>query len=538
MRKFVHFFAMIFMALTFLAGCEKTTILILDHTNGYLTPVVPQNENGEFAISFGGYSASLLTKAAVQTVSTTGYDSFNLYAWNSIGETVMNPYRVLATGENAYDYTQVDGQSTQYFRNAADNYEFIGVIPETLDATFADGELTVEGVVSDTVDDERVGGTITADSDNEFLWVYKKVEKNEYGSTVVLPFVHGNALLYLGFKSDRNDTELLNYTPYSPGTPGTEGTPAWDEVVDVTEYSMTTTTIPMLGPLLTAINISDEDLEFVNSKYSASKGFTGYATNNAITGNLDENMWDYLVNKYPALSSVNLENWDSPAANENMRLVHIDKTGHNAADNDSYRGVWVNVQSVNWNAGTTHQETIHHDAIPGEPGTPATGLEGIRVFSANYESEHYVHKAHTTVADAHVSAEGLTFDNRTTSTEVIGFSLPANTTLSTTPVFSPTTFYAIPGDTDLNNFVVKFSYTYNGITVYDVRVPLTLPAGGLVAGKYYKYVINITSVGNGQPDPNKAEDEADDIDVTTNPVISVTLTEVGYTEGIDETVNI
>ena len=540
MVKIKNLFAVLVTAIVFLSSCVKTTVVptIIFPPYYGVQQVIPQNEAGEFAITFGGYTGATMTKASVVSTSTTGYDSFNLYSWNSIGETIMSPYKVLATGENAYDYSQIDGQQIQYFRNAADNYEFIGVIPQELNTTISNNVVTVEDVTADVVDDNRVSGEITADSNNEFLWAYKKVEKAEYGSVVNLPFMHGNALLYLGFKSDRDDTELLDYTPYTPGTEGTPGVDAWDEIVEVTTYSTITKPVPMLGPVIGTI--TDEDIDYINSKYTSSLGWLGYYSDNStFTGSLDENMWEYLVSKHPELTSEDLESWGTYADNSNMRLVHVDKNGKKSTEGDSYRGWFVNVQNVNFNTGgTTHQETIHHDAIPAIPGTPATGIQGIRVFSANYEAEHYLHVAHTTLADAQISAEGLTFDNRETANDVITFTLPETTTLSSTPVFSPTTFYAIPGDVDLNNFVVKFSYTYKGTTVYDVRVPLTLPEGGLVAGKYYKYIINITSVGNGHTDPTKAEEDADEIDVVTSPVISVTLTETGYTEGIEETVNI
>ena len=355
-----------------------------------------------------------------------------------------------------------------------------------------------------------------------------------------LPFEHGNALLYLGFKSDRDDTELLDYTPYTPGTEGTPEVPAWDEDVITYEYSVTGKPFAAQGPVFATSAITQEDIDYVNSKYSTTGTWVAYYSSSvAVNGPLDEDMWSYLTGKYSTLANEDLKQWAQQVTNTNMKLVHmevISGSGDNTLDG-CIRGWFVNVANMSSEPKEIHT-TVHHDAIPAVPGTPATGIQGVRVFSANYEAEHYLHIAHTTLADAQISAEGLTFDNRETATDAITFTLPETTTLSSTPVFSPTTFYAIPGDVDLNNFVVKFSYTYNGTTVYDVRVPLTLPEGGLVAGKYYKYIINITSVGNGHTDPTKAEEDADEIDVATSPVISVTLSEIGYTEGIEETVNI
>ena len=151
-----------------------------------------------------------------------------------------------------------------------------------------------------------------------------------------------------------------------------------------------------------------------------------------------------------------------------------------------------------------------------------------------------MHILHTKTADATV-ATGLTFDNRVAVTDSIQFSLPgvvvpAGTT-EAQAVYSPTTFYAIPGDAGLTHFVVKVSYTYKGTTVYDVRVPLALPAAGLEAGKYYKYIINITSIGNGTNDPDEANNEKDDIDIVNNP-IQVTTTITDYENGHTQIIKI
>ena len=136
-------------------------------------------------------------------------------------------------------------------------------------------------------------------------------------------------------------------------------------------------------------------------------------------------------------------------------------------------------------------------------------------------------------ADATVST-GLSFDNRVTSSDVIQFSLPAsNVPVGTTEadaIYSPTTFYAIPGDTGLTHFVVKVSYEYKGEKVYDVRVPIELPNAGLEPGKYYKYIINLTSTGNGTDDPDEANDEDDDIDIVDNPIV-VTVNVTDYENG-------
>lgn len=179
---------------------------------------------------------------------------------------------------------------------------------------------------------------------------------------------------------------------------------------------------------------------------------------------------------------------------------------------------------------------------PAVPATPASGYEGIRVFSAKSDAtDGYAHVEHTMTADATVST-GLSFDNRVTSSDVIQFSLPtaANVPVGTTEaqaIYSPTTFYAIPGDTDLTHFVVKLSYTYKGTTVYDVRVPIALPTAGLEAGKYYKYIINITSTGNGTNDPDEANPDDEEISIVDNP-IKVIVDVTDYDKGHTEIINI
>lgn len=86
--------------------------------------------------------------------------------------------------------------------------------------------------------------------------------------------------------------------------------------------------------------------------------------------------------------------------------------------------------------------------------------------------------------------------------------------------------------------MVKLSYVYKGVTTYDVRVPIKLPAGGLQAGKYYKYELYITSSSNGTNDFNEAAIEKDEILIENNPVISVKLIDTGYTEGDNRKITI
>ena len=213
---------------------------------------------------------------------------------------------------------------------------------------------------------------------------------------------------------------------------------------------------------------------------------------------------------------------------------------------DGWRVVRINVSDANANqvlvflSSNIETSTQVCTITPGTPATPGSpeipGLTGIRVFSADSTDTGLVHVAHTLSAKAVVTPTTFAWEDRATATDSIQFSLPTTTVL-TSEQWSPTTFYAIPGDTNLNYFVVKFSYKYDGTTVYDARVPLKLPVSGLVAGKYYHYIINITSTGNGTNDPSEAESDKDKIEIVDNPII-VTVSTTDYTEGTTTTVTI
>ena len=150
------------------------------------TSTIPRNDKGEYAIVFN--NSSVVTKATFTTTAGNGYDEFSLYAWNSSNDTIMNPFRVAAIGAGSYDYEGVDGQKLQYFKNNAGSYSFIGVIPTT-DVKVKNGAVKV-GVESFVVDDNRVSGTLTADSPKEFLWTRVDVTKGNYNQPVNLPFKH------------------------------------------------------------------------------------------------------------------------------------------------------------------------------------------------------------------------------------------------------------------------------------------------------------------------------------------------------------
>lgn len=591
MKKFIYLFilasAMIF------AACEKDvivgpTIVITGQGGEKVQTSVPQNDKGEFAITFGGYNSA--TKASASSVLGNGYNEFTLYSWNSEGESVMNPFNVKANA-NGYYYEGVNGQQLQYFKNTSSDYSFIGVIPSSKEMSINNGTVTVKGVKSALYDDNRVNtiinnGQITADSDEEFLYAYTNVAKANYGSVVNLPFEHGNALVYLGFKTTSGKpVELLDYTPTipaNPGSPGTSDTETYtkkstkfiDELVAGSEVQVA---IGFYGANSPKLEKTQPNPLYVGSD-NTDNGWLAKTWLLSIKDAVNAQFVYYRLNEVNNSTSktVTTEDWESAASNKNIFMMKladgVDKAAFAAGNDafwnalvahdagttepwvggspidsfknmfaqayaDGWRVIRINVSDTNANQvlvflssnieKTTQVCTIT-PGTPAIPATPATGCKGVRLFTANLDSEHYVHANYTTKADAKVSSNGLLWDNRECLQSVLEFKLPSTTSLNAEPVYSPTTFYVIPGDT-YKNFVAKISYKFDGEKVYDVRIPINLPVDGFKAGKYYTYIINIDKKGNGN-NVTDAENGKDDIDNNNHP-IQVNINVNGYGEG-------
>lgn len=521
----------------------------------------PTNNKGEYAILFNNQSS---TKATVNPTSSKGYDEFSLYTWNSNDEVIMNPYTVQVDGADSYTYEGIGNQTLQYFKNNANSYSFIGLIPTTT-STLNNGSVTV-GVESFVVDDKKAEDNgVIADSPKEFLYARTDVNKEDYNKTVTLPFKHGNALLYLGFISDDANTEVINYTPEIPwraGMPGTKTTltekrKMFDLMAEgksvgypftssqesmggyytgqkgnffnlrPNENYISQERLAVLAPLVNAQfvytdedgNIIDDDWIYgVDRKNKVFIAFAnGVSSSEFIAGN--DAFWTNLTNEEKAA----LQNYKDSGC----RAIRINRS----SDGNYY--VWGESYGLFMDTTAKYFTIIYGDTVP--------SVTGIRVFSAQSDpTDGYAHLAHTTTADATVSTS-LVFANRVTSSDVIPFSLPGVTipvgTTEGDAVYSPTTFYSIPGDSGLTNFVVKISYTYKGTTVYDVRVPITLPSSGLESGKYYKYIINIKSISNGTNDPLEAYDEKNDIDITNSPIL-VTVDVTDYNNGHTQIITI
>lgn len=550
MKNIKRFFMIIASALLLFAGCAKV--------ESPYNNQVPVNSKGEYAITF---TKMPTTKASVSALSTFGgYDKFQLFTWNK-DEAIMNPFKVEGEG-NEYKYDGVGNQTLQYFKKQYDAYNFIGIIPDNASASLNDTTVTVTGVESFVVDDKRVETDIVTDSPKEFLYAQTAVAKADYGHNVTLPFKHGNALLKLSFKSDKSDTELLDYTPhvdYQPAQPAVPGT--------VTTTTKTGKAIDMLvngeivyWPYTTNASLTSTQS---NPRYDNT---SNYGNMSAVMDAVNAQFVYY--NTSGGEMAVADQIWDS-AQNTNFKNMYgfklastVDKAAFaagndafwtNASDqlktvfqkayNEGWRVVRIQYFSGNHycaflinNTEMEYKVRTEIGGSPAVPEVPESGYKGIRVFSADSTSSGFVHVAHTLNAKAVVTPNTFAWENRAAASDSIQFSLPATTVLASEQ-WSPTTFYAIPGDTNLNYFVVKLSYKYDGTTVYDVRVPLALPTGGLVAGKYYHYIINITSTGNGTNDPGEAEGDKDEIDIVNNPIV-VTVTTTDYTMGHEVTVTI
>lgn len=538
------------------------------------------NSKGEYAIQFG----SKTTRASINTVSGTDYDQFNLYVWNSNNDTIMKPYRVEASGVGEYAYATLPNQELKYFSNTASSYYFTGVIPTTHKETVLGDTIKVDTIKAFTIDDARVTNTLIAESPEEFLYAYKKVDKVDYGNIVTLPFKHENALIYIGFSSDRDDTQLLDYVPGVPDSPETYDTVKAEYNVRVgASYNL----ILRAGPTVADAPFTQADVDYINSMFTLTTFNFTTLQQDTVTGNWPKstsgkgnnpayqfahlipadisgidnafkikhgfngepsngtffNAYAWLKSKYD-FTGVDLGQWATNdfLGNNAKLIVHLEKN-----DNNSYTAWFFDYSKetpVNDNYTPNSIPNYTIDTIPGVAGRQA--IEGVRVFSADSigvnnlpaDTAYCVHIPHTMIADAYIDSTGCKLDNRVTSDSVIQFSLPTTTTLSATPVWSATTFYGLPGDANFNFIVVKLSYIYNGVTSYDVRVPIKLPAGGLQAGKYYKYEIKIQSTGNGTNDPDEATNEKDEILIEGLHPIVVDLQVDDYTQGANQQIKI
>ena len=181
---------------------DVTNQILLGGLPTYVQPGTT-NSNGEYAITFGSYTPSSRA-IANGGISQLGYDEFKLFAWNS-DNAIMNPFLVRAIGANQYAYVGINNQDTLFFKNAYNEYKFIGILPTTLSMVKNGESVDVSDVEAFCVDNEA-----STDTPKEFLYAKTTVAKANYKDAVQLNFKHGNAKVYLRFTSDDDNTTLIS----------------------------------------------------------------------------------------------------------------------------------------------------------------------------------------------------------------------------------------------------------------------------------------------------------------------------------------
>lgn len=511
--------------------------------------------NGE--IQFGNYSsASPKTKAiAGEGPNAVGYGSFDIFAFED-NTVIMDPYKVNWNG-SAWVYEGIGTQELKYFSRTANQYSFIGVISDR-DA-YRDGTtINVDNVEAFQTDDEM-------NSPKEFLYTQQVVNQADFGKYVNLTFNHLNSRMFIGFASDRNDTQLIDYVPAIPGTPGTittEHAKMFDLLAQgkLVGYGL----IPNQGdyngyyagmegnffnlnPYQGGYNyISKERLAelmpIVNAQFvycdqncnavdkweygvdKKDKMFLKFAdgVNGAdfIAGN--DAFWNNLTDEEKTKMQV--------YRNSGCRVIRIEKLadGNYFAWGESYaQASWVSPTSTERDFKVISGGTIGK-----------SGLEGIRTFSVDDSGSPITHKVHVDSADVHIGITGaLTLDNLAKNSNVMIFNIPSGNVYQSADdnitwaqaTHSSTIRYSLPVEN--TGYVVKFSYTYNGVNYYDARVLIPTASADFVSSKNYTYVIYITDKTNGTTDPDKAKEDKNEVDTSDKAIVFSQITFGEYADG-------
>lgn len=484
MKKFI--ISLLTLGLMFTA-CEKT-----------YTP-----SNGKIAF---GHTA---TKAALNVgPNACGYDQFNVFS----EEAEMLPYLVKWNGSE-WQYDGINGQSLKEFKRDYQSYSFIGLISDK-PGTYDNQTVKVSDVEAFLTEDE-------GNTPMEYLWAGTTV--SDYTSKVSLHFNHGNAKMYIAFASDRNDTEILDYVPERQKAGTTVPNPQTNELTG-TAWARTSSTVGAV--------ITQDDINYINGLFTYNGLTFTYGEGadvtaaNQINGYFQQalNIKDYLISKHPSLASVSDIFMNSF---NNFYLIHIEKKDNEVC------GWFYNKKKGSTSSVSAYTETT-------TPDTTIPAINGIRVFSVDATGTPVVRANHTVKANATISLTSNIFDNAISDSDSLIFSLPTNPVamfankadidLDSAVSVSPTVWYSVP----VNNtaWVVKFSYTYNGVTKYDARVLIPLNAADFAQSAYYKYVIYIDANTGGTTDPNIAEVDKDEVDTTEKPIIFSNITFGTYTGNI------
>ena len=541
---------------------------------------LPQNEQGEFGIFFGNYTYDGKTKAASENgvlvgPSNCGYDRFNIYAWKDNEITTMNPYLVRYETNN-WVYDGINSQEMQYFARGSQQYDFTGVI--------SNGTETVDGInVNVTGVKAFLDNTLELDTPDEFLFSNVSVDKNNYSSIVPIVFNHVNSKMYIGFASDRDDTEILDYVPGTPEIPATDDieeiTDTWFNLKRDSNSNVDGSPTKLKGPGETTYTdnapLPEALLAEIKSYYSVNGGEAGnYNLNQGTTAwPSNEIRTLRIVKDIPNEYKITVERTDGKTFTFFDGFKYLKDNGYDIQPKntggkpdvwhyillDAYvNGSSYTVVGFNWavskisayinGAWDYNYPTVDYtiEVTPGTPAVPATqGIEGIRVFSVDIENDKFVVANHTSEASAVVNST-CTLTQTATET-LISFSKPtispvaqfANSSDAVSSfencTFSPSVYYALPVENPAEGYVVKFSYTYNGVNYYDARVHIPANKCNFQQGKMYKYVIYITSETNGTTNPVDAETEKDEVDTNKNS-ITFSVGFVDYSTGNKEVI--
>ena len=551
MKKIKTMFLAIASILMIAASCAKID-------SAYDSRAIPTNDRGEYAIVF---TDKVMTKSIADPSTTHDYTSFEVYAWQDGIATAWSPYTVEKSG-NEWKYDETTGQELQYFDRNTDKYDFLGVITGGVVAP-ANGSvgLNVTGVKAFKNNDDE---TTTPD---ELLWAQADVEKTAYDSEVALTFKHANAKMYIGFVSDRNDTQILDYTPTIPEVPevpaGSTTTAKTGKALDML-YNGDIVYWPYAGDSNLTSTQANNFFKSTNN-YGNIGGlmdivnaqFVYYNTSGTVTTNawIEGNKKDMYgiqlavtTNKDDFVGGATEDTWkDTFWSNASTELKDIFRKSYEAGWRviriEHIAGTQYDAWLMN-NTEMTYKVTTITSGTPYQPAVP--GINGIRVFSVSTDATtgKNIRTPHTTEASAVLgnnacvltqtvnSGDGA--DSNITFVKPTGYvaQITDFTTVdeNTTVTWSPTVWYALPVSNPDNGYVVKFSYTYNGNSYYDARVHIPATDSAFEQGKYYRYVICIGNKSNGSTDPGEAGTDKDEVD-TDNLPIRFTVVVNAYGDG-------
>ena len=503
MKKFLYLLTFI---LTLTSCSQDIDVNVMWPYAGYYQPYTT-NANGQYVI--GGYLNGQQTRALTRAVTTATYgDNFSVFGLaNGVSEDslVMNNYNGVFSG-NTWGYAE----SLKYFDNFVPSYSFLGIIPQgtyTYDATndaveISSKQFSVDNVL---VDDSYY-------DDQEVLIANTQVAKANYSGGASLQFKHINSKVGLYFTSNDPNTQIIDYCPTIPGV-----------------ITSTTTVTPFKanGCKLTACEISDKDIDYINSQYKCSVAWTSisYNTSCTITGDLTTDLSQWLIDRYGYDKLTQTwnqggPNWESYLTNSNQILVHIDKNG----PSQNYYGYFVNTT----NAQITTTTIGGFNGIPNILLLPATSKlgNGTDAVLSTYPDNVTI--------TANIKTNNYTFSTTDTKNS-LSFIKPTET-ISTTRVAAPMTWFTFPYNDVANvGYTLKISYIYKGTNVYDARVWIPASECQWQAGKYYKYIIQINGKANGHDTPNDEDGDDPRVKTPDNNEIRLAVSILDYESGEEYT---